>query len=100
VGNYLISNKANRDLNSIWEYTFETWTEKQADRYYDKLIRAFRMIAEDQQAGKSYSHVEYDLYGFGMGKHIIFYRILDIQTVEITRILHQRMDIDYHLSPE
>ena len=22
------------DLNDIWNYTFETWSEEQADRYY------------------------------------------------------------------
>lgn len=30
--------KAKIDLEEIWEYTYETWSEKQADRYYNELI--------------------------------------------------------------
>ena len=26
--------KAKIDLEEIWEYTYETWSEKQADKYY------------------------------------------------------------------
>ena len=24
------------DLNKIWEYTFEKWSESQADKYWDR----------------------------------------------------------------
>ena len=31
---YHLTNKAIEDLNEIWLYTVETWSEKQADTYY------------------------------------------------------------------
>lgn len=30
---FKISNEAENDLTKIWNYTFETWSIKQADRY-------------------------------------------------------------------
>jgi toxin ParE1/3/4 len=30
----VFTNKAKEDLQEIWEYTYKTWSEKQADKYY------------------------------------------------------------------
>ena len=35
---YSISRKAIEDLENIWLYTLEKWSEKQADRYYGLII--------------------------------------------------------------
>ena len=35
---YKISQQAIDDLNDIWIYTFNKWSKKQADRYYDLII--------------------------------------------------------------
>ena len=45
MAKYFITKKAVEDLSSIWDYTFETWSEKQADEYYSSLIREFESIA-------------------------------------------------------
>ena len=31
--------KANDDLNNIWDYTYENWSETQADKYYATITR-------------------------------------------------------------
>lgn len=33
-----LTNKAVEDLSKIWEYTFEFWSEEQADKYYSELL--------------------------------------------------------------
>ena len=38
------TNKAVEDLSSIWRYTFQEWSEKQADEYYQMLISACNPI--------------------------------------------------------
>ena len=43
---YHLTNKAIEDLNEIWLYTVETWSEKQADTYYCDLIGAIKVIAQ------------------------------------------------------
>jgi len=38
MAKYRLSNKAVEDLANIWEYTYQTWSEKQADKYYRFLL--------------------------------------------------------------
>jgi toxin ParE1/3/4 len=44
--------------------------------------------------GKKYVEVDQNMYGFRSGKHIIFYRSLSENEIEIVRILHSRMDLE------
>ncbi|PHS67295.1 MAG: plasmid stabilization protein [Flavobacterium sp.] len=93
MANYKLTNKAVEDLSKIWEYTFEVWSEKQADTYYELLILHCQKIAESPNRGKNYEGITQKLFGFKANRHIIFYRIIAENDVEITRILHQRMDL-------
>ena len=43
--------------------------------------------------GKSYEGIFREICGYKAGRHIIFYRRLNANEVEITRILHEQMDI-------
>lgn len=88
------TNKAVEDLSGIWNYTVETWSEKQADLYYEMLIDVCREITENPFLhGKRYGQVANDIYGCQVNKHIIFYRILSDAEIEIVRILHGSMDL-------
>ena len=81
------------DLNDIWDYTYEKWSEKQADFYYQMLLDNCKEIAENTAIGKKYEEILELIYGYKAGRHIIFYRILNLEEVEITRILHEQMDL-------
>lgn len=95
----LFSSKAVQDLTDIWDYTVDTWSETQADKYYTMLINACRQIADHlQPLGKEYAEIMNGLYGYRIGKHIIFYRIATEHAVEIVRILHERMDLKNRIS--
>jgi toxin ParE1/3/4 len=87
------TNNAVKDLSDIWSYTIETWSESQADKYYRLIISACSTITKKPQIGKVYSEIYPDLKGKITSKHIIFYRVLEDQSIEITRILHERMDL-------
>ena len=93
MAEYKLTNKAVEDLSKIWDYTFEVWSEKQADKYYDGLISNCEEIAENRDLGKNYKGISKQLLGMKANRHIIFYRTLDNNYVEITRILHERMDL-------
>ena len=93
MAEYKLTNKAVADLSKIWEYTFEVWSEKQADKYYDGLISNCVEIAENPDLGKNYEGISKQLLGIKSNRHIIFYRTLNENYVEITRILHERMDL-------
>ncbi len=91
---YKLTLKAVDDLTQIWNYTFEVWSENQADKYYNLLVLNFIEIAKNPYIGRKYTVIQQDLFGFLVGKHIVFYRIVDDEEIEIVRILHQQMDIN------
>jgi toxin ParE1/3/4 len=43
----ILRQEAIKDLNEIWDYTFEHWSEKQADKYYSQLKYACKEIGEN-----------------------------------------------------
>ncbi len=85
--------KAIDDLNNIWNYTFDKWSENQADKYYTILKMACNGIGENPEIGKKYDGIKDNVFGFKSGKHIIFYQQISNDKVEIIRILHERMDL-------
>lgn len=90
---YTLTIKAVEDLSKIWNYTFDVWSETQADKYYYMLFDSFQELADGTVTGKNYPEVRIDIFGFRLGQHIIFYRKLDETRIEIARILHSRMDL-------
>lgn len=93
MANFKCTNKAVEDLSNIWNYTFEVWSERQADIYYDSIIFDCQKIADDPHLGKHYNEITQNLLGTKSNRHIIFYRILNDNDAEITRILHESMDL-------
>ncbi len=89
---YALSNKALEDLSKIWEYTFEVWSELQAEKYYYSLLEACQNLAEGKLTGKLYVEISPEILGYKSGRHIIFYRKTK-KSIEVARILHERMDL-------
>ena len=93
MANFKLTHKAVEDLSRIWNYTFEKWSEKQADKYYFVLLENCQNIADNPGLGKNYKTISTELVGFKVNRHIIFYRKIDDKSIEITRILLERMDL-------
>jgi toxin ParE1/3/4 len=93
MSEYRLTHKAVEDLANIWNYTLDKWSEKQADKYYNTLIENCQHIADNPKIGKKYDGVNDELLGLKVNRHIIFYRKLNDQPIEITRILHEQMDL-------
>ncbi len=95
MADLLFSNKAVEDLANIWDHTVKTWSEAQADKYYTQLVDTCREIAgSTRPLGREYSEIMSGLFGCRTGKHIVFYRSVSEDAVEIVRILHERMDLE------
>ena len=93
MSKYFLSNKAVDDLSKIWDYTYEVRSENQADKYYYELLEDCEELSEYQNLGRNYIEIDLEIYGFKSGQHIIFYRILNKEEIEIIRFLHSRMDL-------
>lgn len=92
MAKYVLTNKAVEDLSKIWEYTYEVWSENQADKYYELLTNAFEELVQNPKLGKNYDEIDRAILGLDVGKHVVFYRLTQSSDIEILRILHQRMD--------
>lgn len=93
MAEYKLTNKAIEDLEKIWNYTYKVWSEKQADKYYGYIISICQEIADNPNLGEKYEEITENLLGIKANRHIIFYRKFNENQVEITRILHERMDL-------
>jgi toxin ParE1/3/4 len=63
MAEYKLTNKAVADLSKIWDYTFEVWSENQADKYYEELIYNCQEIADNPDFGKNYEGISKQLLG-------------------------------------
>ena len=93
MAKYKLTNKAVADLNGIWEYTLENWSENQADKYYNMLLDSCQDIANNPALGKNDKGIRPELFGLKANRHVIFYRKSEANLIEITRRLHERMDL-------
>lgn len=90
---YKMTKRAVEDLSEIWRYTYETWSERQADKYYSLLIDCIEEIAKNPTRGKEYSSIELNIRGIKSGQHIIFYSRINLTEILVVRILHESMDL-------
>ena len=96
---YRISVEAAKDLEKIWLYTCENWSQEQADRYFNLIIDEIENVSNDPSSGKDCSDIRKGYYRSRVKSHFIFYRInLKNKEIEIMRILHQQMDIATRLN--
>jgi toxin ParE1/3/4 len=94
----ILRKKAIEDLNNIWNYTVNKWSENEADIYYNTIKNVCAEIGNYPNVGKVYSEISLNLIGLKSGKHIIFYHITSENEIEVIRILHERMDLKSRLT--
>jgi toxin ParE1/3/4 len=91
-----LSQAAERDIESILEYSLKTFGAMQAETYYRSLRKCFELIAENPEIGLRRSDLTPPLRSHPHQSHVIFYEIHD-DFILIVRILHGRMDPRRHL---
>lgn len=57
---YKLSKQAEKDLTGIWQYTLETWSREQANKYLEGLLNAFSMIAKAPEKICSLAHLPWE----------------------------------------
>jgi toxin ParE1/3/4 len=86
---------AESDLEDVWRYTFAHWSIDQADRYHRDLVATMDALARGDKIGRV-CPVRDGYRQYAVGSHIVFYRETET-TLDVIRVLHQRMDVDRHL---
>ncbi len=96
---FKISHEAKNDLEAIWLYTFENWSPAQADKYINMIFDEIEFLAQNPYSGKNYDEIRTGYYRSRVNSHFIFYKInSQNDEIEVIRVLHQKMQIDAHLS--
>ena len=89
---YILSEIADKDLEDIFDYTFNEFGFDQAEKYLLEIEEIFQNLIINPQIGKKRDEIKQGLYSFPKDNHIIFYRILD-NHIRIVRVLHGSRDI-------
>ena len=93
---YRLTPSAKSDLIEIWNYTVQTWGEKQADKYLQYIEDTLNDLAANPGLGRQRPEICPGYYSFPARKHIIFY-LNSGRHIDIIGILHGKMDIDKNL---
>lgn len=93
---YRLTPAAKRDLSSIWDYTQERWDANQAETYVTEIRAAIERIATNPDRGRTCNEIRQGYRRYSIGSHLIFY-VDKADSVDVIRILHQRMDPMRHL---
>ncbi|MCP4185498.1 MAG: type II toxin-antitoxin system RelE/ParE family toxin [Hyphomicrobiales bacterium] len=70
----LYSPTALNDIDSIYDYTFETWGLDQAEYYMRELHKACHGLAAGNTKGRSVGYIRQGYLKKPYGSHLIFYR--------------------------
>jgi len=89
---FSLTSRAVADLKDIGRYTQKQWGREQRDLYLTMLDASFRQLAANPLKGKDCSDIRDGYRKSNAGSHVIFYRRISGDTIEIVRILHGRMD--------
>ena len=92
--------KAENDIKEIYKYSFISFGEEQAEKYYEGLEVKFKSILEKTAHSKDYSFIEPDLKRTNYGSHAIYFRVINKNEIIIIRVLNQKMDELQHLRDE
>lgn len=95
---FVLTNEAKADLKTIGRYTEHRWGREQRNRYLSMLDERFHHLAAHPLKGRDCSDILPGYRKYGAGKHLIFYRLLEPDPIEIVRVLHERMDVERHFS--
>jgi toxin ParE1/3/4 len=95
TGMILLSLRAQRDLETIWDDTASRWGVAQAEQYARQLWQHMSILADNPAMGRACPEIRDGYYKYPSGSHLLFYRLAG-GDIDIVRILHVRMNWDQH----
>lgn len=99
MGKFTLTKRAIADLQEIGRYTQKHWGVDQRNAYLTMLDSCFQQLAENPGKGRDCGDIRNGYSKIPVGSHVVFYRRLQNEVIEIVRVLHGRMDVSAQLSP-
>lgn len=92
LSGYVLSEEADKDIVSIFEFTFKEFGIKQANFYLTEMENLFFQLGKNPFIGKKRNELRKDLMSIVYDSHVIFYHI-EKKQIRIVRVLHGCQDI-------
>ncbi|MEH2048823.1 type II toxin-antitoxin system RelE/ParE family toxin [Nostoc sp.] len=96
---FRLTELATQDLLSIGRYTQKTWGTEQRNRYLAILDDCFHLLAREPHRGRTCDDIRSGYRKYHIGRHLIFYQETN-KTIDIIRILHDRMDVESYFNED
>jgi toxin ParE1/3/4 len=88
--------RAEADLEEIWLFTRDRWSEEQADLYLDRLRGAVSNRDNRRLRAKPIDFARRGVMRMREVRHFIYFRMVD-EGLLVLRVLHDSMDETLHL---
>ena len=92
INRYILSLETYTDLDDIFEYTYLEFGINQAIKYLQEVDDLFEKLLQTPNIGRTRNEIKKDLLSIPIGKHVVFYTILD-DHIRIIRVLHGVRDL-------
>jgi toxin ParE1/3/4 len=96
TGHFVLTPRAQADLDEIWDYTADRWGLDQAETYTRQLWKDIAIVAHRPSLGRECTEVRRGYRMYPSGSHVLFYRPT-AGGIDVVRILHERMDYERHI---
>jgi toxin ParE1/3/4 len=85
MSGYVLSPRAQADLEEIWNFTAERWGEDQAARYVLDIRAAIEAVVRDPRRGRACDHIRAGYRKYPAGSHMLFFRVVR-EGIDVVRI--------------
>jgi toxin ParE1/3/4 len=93
MGSYTISDKAASDLAQLWDRISEdSGSDKIADRFVDRLLEDFQLLADFPQMGKARDDLKPGIRSLAYQRYLIFY-LETKEGIDIARVVFGGRDL-------
>lgn len=97
MSSYVFTEKAERDLEKIIDYSVEHCGSVQAIKYIEAIEEAAQLISNNPDIGAKRDALSVGLLSFPCQSHILYY-LKYSHGVSIVRVLHASMDSMKHIN--
>jgi toxin ParE1/3/4 len=85
---YVLSPRAQRDIDEIWDYSASIWGVEQAEVYVRQIRRAVQIVGEYPRRGRARDDIRAGYRKYPARSHFVFYRLVE-GGIDVVRIPNQ-----------
>lgn len=95
MATFYFTEQAQKDLESIIDFTVQRWGVAQSHNYIDDLEALAKILADNPLLGTERDELSQGLRSFPYRSHLLFY-VLQKDGIAIVRVLHTSVDVVRH----